>query len=38
MLDLNRLYEERVVYSIPGMELARVREGLVYRTLEDEEL
>jgi acetyl esterase/lipase len=38
MLDLNRLYEERVVYSIPGMEQARVREGLVYRTLEDEEL
>src|SRR5437588_6244674 len=38
MLDLNRLYEERVVYSIPGMEHARVREDLVYRTLEDQEL
>lgn len=35
MLDLNRLYEERVVYSIPGMEQARVREDIVYRTLED---
>ena len=37
MLDLNRLYDERVVYSIPGMEQARVREGLVYRTLADGE-
>jgi acetyl esterase/lipase len=38
MLDLNRLYEESVVYSIPGMERALVREGLVYRTLLDQEL
>ena len=38
MLDLNRLYEERVVYSIPGMEQARVREDLVYRSLDEGEL
>lgn len=38
MLDLNRLYEERVVYSIPGMEQALVREGIVYRTLADQDL
>jgi acetyl esterase/lipase len=38
MLDLNRLYEERVVYSIPGMEQARVREDLVYRSLDDGDL
>ncbi len=35
MLDLNRLYEERVVYEIPDMDQARVREDLVYRSLED---
>lgn len=33
MLDLNRLYEERVVYSIPGMDRAKVRIDLVYREL-----
>ena len=27
MLDLNRLYEERVVYSIPGMEQASSARG-----------
>jgi acetyl esterase/lipase len=38
MLDLERLYAERVVYSIPGMDKVGVREDLVYRTLEDQEL
>lgn len=38
MLDLGRLYAERVVYSIPGMDQVGVREELVYRTLEDWEL
>jgi acetyl esterase/lipase len=38
MLDLERLYAERVVYSIPGMDKVGVRENLVYRTLEDQEL
>jgi acetyl esterase/lipase len=38
MLDLERLYEERVVYSIEGMDKVGVREDLVYRTLEDQEL
>lgn len=33
MLDLNRLYQERVVYSIPGMEKALLREDLTYREL-----
>jgi acetyl esterase/lipase len=35
MLDLNRLYEERVVYSVPEMEGVGVRLDLVYRTLPD---
>lgn len=34
MLDLNRLYEERVVYVIPGMNTVKVREDLVYRELD----
>ena len=38
MLDLERLYAERVVYSIEGMDKVGVREDLVYRTLEDQEL
>jgi acetyl esterase/lipase len=38
MLDLERLYAERVVYSISGMDKVGVRENLVYRTLEDQEL
>jgi acetyl esterase/lipase len=38
MLDLERLYAERVVYSIPGMDKVGVREDLVYRTLDDQEL
>jgi acetyl esterase/lipase len=38
MLDLERLYAERVVYSISGMDKVGVREDLVYRTLEDQEL
>jgi acetyl esterase/lipase len=38
MLDLNRLYEERVVYSVFDMDKVGVREDLVYRTLEDQEL
>ncbi len=33
MLDLNRLYNERVVYSLPGMEKALVRLDLTYREL-----
>ncbi|MEO8287906.1 MAG: alpha/beta hydrolase [Chloroflexota bacterium] len=38
MLDLERLYAERVVYSVPDMDRGGVREDLVYRTLEDQEL
>jgi acetyl esterase/lipase len=38
MLDLERLYAERVVYSMPGMDKVGVREDLVYRTLDDQEL
>ena len=38
MLDLERLYAERVVYSIPGMDKVGVREDLVYRTLDYQEL
>ena len=37
MLDLNRLYEERVVYSVPDMAGVGVRLDLTYRTLPDGE-
>ena len=37
MLDLNTLYQERVVYSVPNMEGVGVRLDLTYRTLPDGE-